>query len=330
MNWEEYLEDSLGTTKRNAKGDEIIAKVCPFCEGGPWKFYVNIDRRRYRCYRGRSCDSRGDFYSLVQELEGLPTKTDAIIFVKSKFVKAASELKVVERLLAKLGVDDSETNEVIATNMPSDFECCRTKKGWRIPKYIKQRGITKASIVKYGIGFCSWGRYRDRMIIPVRCDGSTSFVARDMTGKSGRKYLNPSEVSAGRLLFNYDNLVGKEIGMLCVVEGAMDSINLDQLGYYSVGLLGKSIRWPQIDLILCLDPDVVVMMLDSDAHRDAIEIAIMMSAVVDVRLCRLGDKDPGEMGAMDVRKTLRMAKNPTAFDAVESELEGVQMEDWYG
>ena len=59
-------------------------------------------------------------------------------------------------------------------------------------KYIKNRGITNKDIIKYNIGYCEDGEYRNRIIIPsYDSNGNLNyFVGRDFYD-SKLKYKNP-------------------------------------------------------------------------------------------------------------------------------------------
>ena len=195
-NWNDYFQDSLKPTRVGGRlRDEIVAKTCPFCSSGSWKFYVNIGKRRFRCYRA-TCDAHGSFVDLVQQIEQLGSYREAMLFIKRNLMKQAETMDTLHALLDAVGIDDGDVERSREVEpMPTGFKPCYGNGHWSVPRYAKERGIAKESIKKHRIGYCTSGRYANRLIIPVRCDGNQSFVARDMIGESDRKYLNPPSIS---------------------------------------------------------------------------------------------------------------------------------------
>ena len=76
------------------------------------------------------------------------------------------------------------------------------------------------------------------------------------------KYLYSKGFQKSKALFGMTYL--ENVDTLFVVEGALDTIWLDQHGYPTVGILGAVISKAQIDLISNLNPTEVVLCLDND------------------------------------------------------------------
>ena len=88
-------------------------------------------------------------------------------------------------------------------------------------KYLHSRGVTKADILRWKIGFCFDGEYRNRIIIPsFDEDGDCSyFIARSYTGDS-YKYKNPR--ASKDIVFN--DLFIDWNKDLVLVEGVFDAL----------------------------------------------------------------------------------------------------------
>ena len=100
--------------------------------------------------------------------------------------------------------------------------------------YLRKRGINSADILKWKIGYCEDGEYRNRIIIPsFNRDGNCNyFVARAWT-KDWLKYKNPpasKNVVFNELMINWDEPI-------VLVEGIFDAIIADN----SIPLLGSTL-----------------------------------------------------------------------------------------
>ena len=100
---------------------------------------------------------------------------------------------------------------------------------------FKERGITKAEILKWKIGYCSSGEYETRIIFPsFNKDGYVNyFVARTYIDH-WKRYLNPPV--SNNVLFN--ELYVDWNNDLCIVEGVFDAV----VASNAIPLLGSSLR----------------------------------------------------------------------------------------
>ena len=88
--------------------------------------------------------------------------------------------------------------------------------------FLKKRNITESDIIKYNIGYCSTGKYRNRIVIPTYSkDGTLNyFTARSFEPDSTYKYMNPEtsrDVIANEHLINWNIPI-----ILC--EGLFDAM----------------------------------------------------------------------------------------------------------
>ena len=100
-------------------------------------------------------------------------------------------------------------------------------------RYLLDRGLTPELIEVFGLGFCSHGRLRDRVCIPIHSPDGAKFLA-----YSGRwasddvpdgipRYLMPRGFKKSEVLFNYHRVVGAQ--HLVIVEGYWSVFRLHAL-----------------------------------------------------------------------------------------------------
>ena len=102
-------------------------------------------------------------------------------------------------------------------------------------RYLQKRGVTKADILKWKIGYCFSGEYRNRIIIPsFNIDGEVNyFIARSFSGDS-YKYKNPrasKDITFNELYINWNK-------DLVMVEGVFDAL----VAGNAVPILGSTLR----------------------------------------------------------------------------------------
>ena len=84
------------------------------------------------------------------------------------------------------------------------------------------------------------------------------------------KYLYSKGLRKSRVLFGIIHV--EPTDFICVTEGSLDPMWLDQNGYTSVALLGANMSRQQEDLLLSLPTKEIVLCLDNDqAGRNATE-----------------------------------------------------------
>ena len=104
--------------------------------------------------------------------------------------------------------------------------------------YLRKRGVTKADIVRWKIGYCSEGKYRNRIIIPSfgMTGYANFFVARSYSG-DWMRYKNPEvnrNIVFNELYVDWDKDV-------ILVEGAFDAIRAQSVGT-AIPLNGSTLR----------------------------------------------------------------------------------------
>lgn len=141
---------------------------------------------------------------------------------------------------------------------------------------LLQRGHTRTVLEKLGISSITGegvDRLRNRIIFPItNADGQVVAFSGRIIQKKGEnepKYINSPEspiFTKSQILYNYalTKNVAKIVGYVYVVEGFMDVIALERIGYSSaVAIMGTSfsnahlklLRFLNVEVRLCLDGD---------------------------------------------------------------------------
>jgi hypothetical protein len=187
---EKILFDVLGNYKRLS--NEILF-FCPDCNHHKPKLSVNIDKNAFKCwvcdYRGRNIRRlirRCGDYTQLNKWDEITNRIDY-----NKFENIFD--------------DKEEKQQPQKLDMPESFHslCAKNKSyaAMRSYKYLINRGLTDMDILRWKIGYCSKGEYKNRIVVPsFDDDGDINyFVARSYTGDS-YKYKNPK--ASKNIVFN--------------------------------------------------------------------------------------------------------------------------------
>jgi len=274
------LNETLGN--HIDKGHELLY-TCPSCNHHKRKFSINLDKNVFKCwicdYRGRNIRRvirRFGSYLQLQKWDSISGRADlerfADLFNEDKLERGSQKVQLPEEFVSLT------SNKLPAT-------------GRYAMKYLDSRGVTAADILKWKIGFCFEGEFRNRIIIPsFDEDGDCSyFIARSYTGDS-YKYKNPR--ASKDIVFN--DLFIDWNKDLVLVEGVFDAL----VAGNAVPILGSTLR-PGSDLLrkivrndtpiyIALDPDA------ADKERRIIEMLLRY----DIELYKVdvtGYEDVGSM-----------------------------------
>jgi|TARA_R100000808_G_scaffold3763_1_gene12913 DNA primase len=126
------------------------------------------------------------------------------------------------------------------------------------PNWIYDRGFTEEFLKQWG---CGTNIYED-LIIPIRDNKSTlvGFVSRRQN--TVPKYMYSTGLKKSQLLFGADKVEPSEF--VCITEGSLDTMWLQQNGYQSVALLGIHLSVTQAKLLRELPTKEFVLCLDND------------------------------------------------------------------
>ena len=126
------------------------------------------------------------------------------------------------------------------------------------PSWIYRRGFTTAILEKWE---CGTNQYVD-LIIPIR-DMENRLVGWVSRRRAAiPKYMYSKGLKKSKVLFGADKISLSPF--VCITEGTLDAMWLNQHGYPSVALLGMSLSKRQQELLSSLRTEEVVLCLDND------------------------------------------------------------------
>jgi len=163
----------------------------------------------------------------------------------------------------------------------------------RAMKYLNSRNISIDDVIKFNIGYCEDGPFRERIIIPSYDNKHTLnyFVGRS-ANENPFKYKNPT---ISKNIVGFDSYIDWK-NPIILVEGVFDAIAIK---HNVIPLFGKSLPKLLRERISEYRPDHIYVCLDSDALNDAIKIAwhFIKNGIENVYIIEMsvGD-DPSSIG----------------------------------
>ena len=274
------LNEVLGYFKES--GQELLFK-CPSCNHHKRKLSVNLDKNAFKCW---ICDYRG------RNLRRLVRRYGSYVQL-SKWDKITNRFDLAN--FADLFMDQPDREEEIKVELPQEFRTLTSKDRPLISnpafRYLRERGLSKDDILKWKIGYCYEGQYRNRIIIPsFNDDGDTNyFIARSYSGDS-YKYKNPrasKNIVFNELFIDWDQ-------DLVIVEGVFDAI----VAGNAVPILGSTLRADSrlIQKIVYNDTPVYIA-LDPDAEAKERKI-IQTLLKYDIELYKIDVSGYEDVGSM--------------------------------
>jgi len=258
---------------------------CPRCEHHKQKLSVNVEKNVFKCW---VCDWRGkDIYRIVRRYGVYDQKQDW---------KALTSTVDIENFTTNLfGPPASRQKQKL--ELPEEFSSLTKKK---LPptalypmNYLFSRGLTRADIIRWKIGYCDVGDYAGRIIIPsFDDDGDVSYFIARSYDRTWPKYLNPKNADKS-VVFNELFLDFDED--LILVEGVFDAI---VAGPNSCPILGSTLReeHPLVQKIIENDTTIYVG-LDSDAKKKELQI-IKLLLRYDIEIYKIDTQGYDDIGEM--------------------------------
>ena len=296
----------LGKGKETSSNN--YAYKCPFCNHHKLKLEVNMvpnmkGENPWHCW---VCNAKGK--TLVGLFKKIKVTSDKLHELKSILGFTQKEEAINVKHKIELPKEYKSLINLARTDIAAKH----------VLMYLKKRGITKADILKYNIGYCEEGRYSGRVIIPsYNANGEINyFIARDINPDSKKKYdapkCNKNEIIGLEYFINWNIPI-----ILC--EGIFDAIAIKR---NAIPLLGKTI--PKALMMQLVQPNVktVYVSLDRDALKDALGYAEqLLNLGKDVYLVDLKDKDPSDMGFEKFTKLIHEAEQLSLGELIYKKLE---------
>jgi hypothetical protein len=292
------LESVLGRSKPDKnKIDHVFH--CPVCKHKKPKLVVNIVSGQYNCWTCHPPTKGKTPVSLFKKLE---VESSKILEMKGYFKNDNTSLKDLKTTSIALPEEFIPLSN-IPKSISLDYK--------RAMAYIKKRGITIYDIKKYNIGYCTSGRYRDRIIVPsYDANGKLNyFIARSYQPEPYLKYDAPSCSKSDIIGLEY--FINWKIPII-LCEGAFDAIAIKR---NAIPIFGKTI--PKSLMLKLAESQVktVYLALDKDALKESLTYAEnLINMGKEVYLMELSGKDPSDLGFENITKLLHTAKQLTFAD----------------
>jgi len=240
-----------------------------------------------------------------------------------KKLKASSEK--FDELFKLIGNEQeykSNTESKIQLKLPEEIKNFKditpsNIEGRKALAYLLNRGITEDDIIKYNLGYCTSGRYKNMIIIPSYDEKGhlNYFTGRSFEDNPYVKYRNPEtsrDIIPFELFINWDLPL-----VLC--EGPFDAIAIKR---NAIPLLGKNLQQNLLMKIVRSTVEKIYIALDSDARKQALKFAEQfMDEGKEVYLVELEGKDPSEMGFTYFTNLIQNTFPLTQYNLMEKKLQ---------
>jgi DNA primase len=294
------LQALVGRSVRLTRSGRESKGCCPFHSEKTPSFYVYDDH--FHCF---GCGEHGDAITFVMKTQGAAFMEA----VESLAAEAGLEVPKSSPAEAEREAKRASIHEVLQAAAKTYQSWLFAPEGAAALNYLRQRGLTDATIKKFGLGWSGEGRgalaaalsrqsikteqlieaglmkqgdfgpvdmFFSRVMFPIqdRRGAITSFSGRIM-GDGQPKYVNGPETAAfskRRSLYgvNFARESVRKGEALIIVEGQMDVIALSQAGFGgAVAPLGTALTEEQLAEIWNLSPEPIICFDADNAGRKA-------------------------------------------------------------
>jgi len=292
----------LGEGKRTARGNQSY--YCPFCNHHKQKLEVNFteNKKGYNPWHCWVCGKKG--------------KTIKVLF---KQLKSPPDKFLELSKLVKNGIDIEETISYEQVELPKEYKSILgntdiiAKKSF---SYLRSRNISKDDILKYNMGYCDSGKYRNMIIIPSYDENGqlNYFSARSFDKNAYIKYRNPD---CSRNIIPFELFINWNLPIV-LCEGPFDAIAIKR---NAIPLLGKNMQSNLLKKIVISSVKKIYIALDTDAIKQALNhCEYFINQNKEVYLVELDGKDPSEIGFYHFTKLVQNTFPLTEYDIMKKKL----------
>lgn len=305
------LESVLGTSQKKDNNGNVLF-YCSKCNHYKKKLSVNINKASSR-FGKWSCWICGDTNG---------TKGRNLFSLFKKFNASSiqkQELKTAIGNTTYSYSEKKEKKEII--KLPDEYiplwdgkDCLEKRRAFH---YLKKRNLTEIDILRYQLGYCPYGDWKNRIIIPSfdQYGMLNYFTTRWVFEEGGIKYKNPP--MSKNIIFN-EHLINFNGNMdVVLVEGVFDGMAVKR---NSIPMLGKKIPEKLHSKLLETKPRIIIY-LDIDAFLNAIILGeILMNQGFDVWIVMSLQDDAGGLSLQDNWNLIRKAEKLTQRMVIEMKL----------
>ena len=293
----------LGIGKRTSKGNHSYN--CPFCNHHKPKLEINFTDNKngdnpWHCW---ACNKKGrKLRSLFKQIKASPEYFSQL----KKLVKSGYEVEEIKSEEKILELPKEFKNLIGSKNIISRHASA----------YLKRRNINEDDILKYNIGYCEYGPYADRIVIPsYNSKGILNyFTSRTFKEDTFQTYKNPD---TSRNIIPFEMFINWNLPII-LCEGPFDAIAIKR---NVIPLLGKNIQSNLMKKLVSSKVKKIYIALDTDAIKQALKFCEeLLNEGKEVYLVELPGKDPSEMGFKEFTKLVQKATPLNQFSLMEKKI----------
>lgn len=271
------------------------------------KLAINVEKGKFQCWL---CQYRGSAIRLVRDFEHISWEQ------AEEFLVSGTEhtpLSSVLAELSKLNYTFDDKPPLYEIELPEYYEELHPSV-YRIYRHYAtiKRGLSWETIYRHKIGYCHFGPFAFRIIIPIYQQGKlVSFAARAVTSKQEPKVRFPYKVEQSRILFNYD-LASHQKEMV-LTEGIFQAL---RVGPQGVAVFGSKLSDAQMVLLSKAKAKRYTVMFDADkpGQRGGLRVYNRLRDQFGnkrVKLVSLPEGDPDEYEETEL---FRLMSKPSEVD----------------
>jgi len=260
--------------------NECIGITCPFCNDKSVHGGIFKDNGQYTCWR---CEARYSLYKLLKHL---------VDITYDDYLTDIYKIKQIHQQITSISNKKQEKVEQSDIQLPLFFRYVKDKCPMIVKQFFRERQISIKTCEKYHVGFCKYGEYAQRLIIPIYFENKlVGWQGRDVTRKSKVKYKT-SKTAINNYLYNYDSPINNE---LILVEGMFDVWRLENNALCS---FGTHLTTSQRRLIVNKRPKQLIFAWDGDAYGKAKQQAKQLLPFINnIKIVSLPKgEDPDSLG----------------------------------
>ena len=273
-----------------------MKSTCPYC-GRENKFGINLSQNRCNCFR---CGEHPSPIGLIMYLENTQSFTEVLQILNSDdytgyvFKEEKVEIKSQKDFFLPEGFKNIKMGDSTLAKSARN--------------YLKKRGFDIDRLSLKGWGYCNKGKYLGYIIIPFIEHGKLVYFNARLYMGAGPKYNNPEVDVTGLgksfIIYNADALEMFRTVYIC--EGA---INAETIGENGIATGGKTIARYQVNRLIKSQVERFVILLDPDAKKEAIDLALKLCNFKKVKVVYLPEgTDCNDLGRRKVLEFVRKAK----------------------
>jgi DNA primase len=256
---------------------------CPFC-GAEDKMGAHLSKDLFHCFR---CGYVGSCLKTLKDIEEVGTFKE--VFVVLRDYNNSNYFEKPVPLIPKSSVILPESFKLLVIG--------RSRYGKMARAYMEGRGFNSLDLSRKGVGYCSKGKYKGYIILPYYdLEGNLVYFQTRLFFGSGPKFNNPTieEFGVGKSSILYNERALYEFKEVNLVESVINALTI---GDNSTALSGKVASKVQLYKILKSPVEIVNIILDPDAEKEAVDLALNLVKYKKIRLIKLeGDKDINDLG----------------------------------